>query len=146
MTLGRRFEDMCRNVLQGENVWFRSFIQRSRGYKYWSNYAMKRNMIGFVVLMIMFMHLVRCSLIWSNEWTFGKSTGCSKGRGGSMNLFSREHTYSEDMHLLERIPVALGAAFSSKYKKEVAGNSNSNSVTAAFFGDGTCTTGSFLNA
>ena len=57
---------------------------------------------------------------------FGKSTGCSKGRGGSMHLFSREH------HLLggyafigEGIPVALGAAFSSKYKKEVAGNSNS---------------------
>ena len=57
---------------------------------------------------------------------FGKSTGCSKGRGGSMHLFSREH------HLLggyafigEGIPVALGAAFSSKYKKEVTGNSNS---------------------
>ena len=43
---------------------------------------------------------------------FGKSTGCSKGRGGSMHLFSKEH------HLLggyafigEGIPVALGAAY-----------------------------------
>jgi pyruvate dehydrogenase E1 component alpha subunit len=62
-----------------------------------------------------------------------------------MHLFSREH------HLLggyafigEGIPVALGAAFSSKYKKEVAGNSNSDSVTAAFFGDGTCNNGQFF--
>ena len=51
-----------------------------------------------------------------------------------MHLFSREH------HLLggyafigEGIPVALGAAFSSKYKKEVTGNKNSDAVTAAFF-------------
>ena len=76
---------------------------------------------------------------------FGKATGCSKGRGGSMHLFSKEH------HLLggyafigEGIPVALGSAFSSKYKKEVVGNSQSDSVTAAFFGDGTCNNGQFF--
>jgi len=62
-----------------------------------------------------------------------------------MHLFSREH------HLLggyayigEGIPVDLGAAFSSKYKKEVAGNSSSDAVTAAFFGDGTCNNGQFF--
>ena len=62
-----------------------------------------------------------------------------------MHLFSKEH------HLLggyafigEGIPVALGAAFSSKYKKEVAGNKNSDAVTAAFFGDGTCNNGQFF--
>ena len=61
-----------------------------------------------------------------------------------MHLFSQEH------HLLggyafigEGIPVALGAAFSSKYKKEVAGDPQSDSVTAAFFGDGTCNNGQF---
>jgi pyruvate dehydrogenase E1 component alpha subunit len=76
---------------------------------------------------------------------FGKATGCSKGRGGSMHLFSKEH------HLLggyafigEGIPVALGSAFSSKYKKEVAGDNQSDSVTAAFFGDGTCNNGQFF--
>ena len=74
---------------------------------------------------------------------FGKETGCSKGRGGSMHLFSKEH------HLLggyafigEGIPVALGAAFSSKYKREAL-KENSDSVTAAFFGDGTCNIGQF---
>ena len=53
---------------------------------------------------------------------FGKATGCSKGRGGSMHMFSAEH------HLLggfafvaEGIPVAAGAAFQSKYRREVMG-------------------------
>ena len=76
---------------------------------------------------------------------FGKATGCSKGRGGSMHLFSKEH------HLLggyafigEGIPVSLGSAFSSKYKKEVTGDKQSDSVTAAFFGDGTCNNGQFF--
>ena len=62
-----------------------------------------------------------------------------------MHLFSKEH------HLLggyafigEGIPVALGSAFSSKYKKEVVGDNQSDSVTAAFFGDGTCNNGQFF--
>ncbi|MXW12941.1 MAG: pyruvate dehydrogenase (acetyl-transferring) E1 component subunit alpha [Synechococcus sp. SB0668_bin_13] len=76
---------------------------------------------------------------------FGKEAGCSKGRGGSMHLFSKEH------HLLggyafigEGIPVALGAAFSSRYGRDVLGNTSSNAVTAAFFGDGTCNNGQFF--
>jgi pyruvate dehydrogenase E1 component alpha subunit len=75
---------------------------------------------------------------------FGKETGCSKGRGGSMHLFSREH------HLLggyafigEGIPVALGAAFTSRYKRDALGDATSDAVTAAFFGDGTCNIGQF---
>jgi pyruvate dehydrogenase E1 component alpha subunit len=75
---------------------------------------------------------------------FGKETGCSKGRGGSMHLFSKEH------HLLggyafigEGIPVALGAAFTSRYKRDALGEASSDAVTAAFFGDGTCNIGQF---
>ena len=76
---------------------------------------------------------------------FGRSAGCSRGRGGSMHLFSREH------HLLggyafigEGIPVALGAAFSSRYKRDALGQADSDAVTAAFFGDGTCNVGQFF--
>ena len=75
---------------------------------------------------------------------YGKETGCTKGQGGSMHLFSKEH------HLLggyafigEGIPVALGAAFTSRYKRDALGDSSSNAVTAAFFGDGTCNIGQF---
>ena len=76
---------------------------------------------------------------------FGKEAGCSKGRGGSMHLFSREH------HLLggyafigEGIPVALGAALSSRYGRDVLGDTGSDAVTAAFFGDGACNNGQFF--
>ena len=61
-----------------------------------------------------------------------------------MHLFSKKH------HLLggyafigEGIPVALGAAFTSRYKRDALQETNSNSVTAAFFGDGTCNNGQF---
>ncbi|MBO0349958.1 pyruvate dehydrogenase (acetyl-transferring) E1 component subunit alpha [Phormidium pseudopriestleyi FRX01] len=76
---------------------------------------------------------------------FGKATGCSKGRGGSMHLFSGEH------HLLggfafvaEGIPVATGAAFQSKYRREAMGDATSDSVSACFFGDGACNNGQFF--
>ena len=72
---------------------------------------------------------------------FGKATGCSKGRGGLCTYFQRHHSL-EDTHSLEGFQF-LGAAFSSKYKKEVAGNS-SMMVTAAFFGDRTCNNGQFF--
>jgi pyruvate dehydrogenase E1 component alpha subunit len=40
--------------------------------------------------------------------------------------------------------VALGAAFASRYNREVFSNTNSDSITAAFFGDGTCNVGQFF--
>jgi pyruvate dehydrogenase E1 component alpha subunit len=76
---------------------------------------------------------------------FGKETGCSRGRGGSMHLFSAAH------HLLggfafigEGIPVALGAAFQTKYRREVFKDDGYDQVTACFFGDGTCNNGQFF--
>jgi len=76
---------------------------------------------------------------------FGKEAGCSKGRGGSMHLFSRErHLLGGYAFIGEGIPVALGAALSSRYGRDVLGNTGSNAVTAAFFGDGTCNNGQFF--
>lgn len=76
---------------------------------------------------------------------FGKATGCSKGRGGSMHIFSEPH------HLLggfafvaEGIPVATGAAFTSKYHRDALGDPNADQVTACFFGDGACNNGQFF--
>lgn len=49
---------------------------------------------------------------------FGKATGCSKGRGGSMHLFSAEHNLLGGYAFVaEGIPVATGAAFQSKYRR-----------------------------
>jgi pyruvate dehydrogenase E1 component alpha subunit len=76
---------------------------------------------------------------------FGKETGCSKGRGGSMHLFSREHKLLGGFAFIgEGIPVATGAAFQSKYRREVMGDPTADQVTAAFFGDGTTNNGQFF--
>ena len=76
---------------------------------------------------------------------FGKATGCSKGRGGSMHLFSAEHRLLGGYAFIgEGIPVALGAAFQSKYRRESMGDASADQVTAAFFGDGTTNNGQFF--
>ncbi|MEB3217919.1 MAG: pyruvate dehydrogenase (acetyl-transferring) E1 component subunit alpha [Nostocales cyanobacterium 94392] len=75
---------------------------------------------------------------------FGKATGCSKGRGGSMHMFSAEHRLLGGYAFVaEGIPVAAGAAFQTKYRREVMGDENADQVTAAFFGDGACNNGQF---
>ncbi len=76
---------------------------------------------------------------------FGKATGCSKGRGGSMHLFSSEHNLLGGFAFVaEGIPVATGAAFQSKYRKDVLGDPNADQVTACFFGDGASNNGQFF--
>ena len=76
---------------------------------------------------------------------FGKETGCSKGRGGSMHLFSAEHNLLGGYAFVaEGIPVATGVAFQSKYRREALGNENSDQVTACFFGDGATNNGQFF--
>ena len=76
---------------------------------------------------------------------FGKATGCSKGRGGSMHLFSGEHNLLGGFAFVaEGIPVATGAAFQSKYRREAMGDASSDSVSACFFGDGACNNGQFF--
>lgn len=76
---------------------------------------------------------------------FGKATGCSKGRGGSMHMFSKEHgLLGGYAFVAEGIPVAAGVAFQSKYRREVLGDKNADQVTACFFGDGAANNGQFF--
>ncbi|APB33487.1 Dehydrogenase, E1 component [Gloeomargarita lithophora Alchichica-D10] len=76
---------------------------------------------------------------------FGKATGCSKGRGGSMHMFSAQHRLLGGYAFVaEGIPVAAGAAFQSKYRREVLGDASADQVTACFFGDGACNNGQFF--
>ena len=76
---------------------------------------------------------------------FGKATGCSKGRGGSMHLFSQEHNLLGGFAFVaEGIPVAAGAAYQSKYRREVMGDESADQVTACFFGDGASNNGQFF--
>jgi pyruvate dehydrogenase E1 component alpha subunit len=76
---------------------------------------------------------------------FGKETGCSKGRGGSMHMFSAEHNLLGGFAFIgEGIPIATGAAFQTHYRRNALGDKSADQVTAAFFGDGTTNNGQFF--
>ena len=78
---------------------------------------------------------------------FGKATGCCRGQGGSMHMFSAKHGVLGGYAFIgEGIPVGLGAAFKSKYGRDVLGDESSDGVTCSFFGDGTCNVGQFYES
>src|SRR5579859_453193 len=61
---------------------------------------------------------------------FGKVTGCSRGLGGSMHMFDKEHNMLGGYGIVGgHIPLAAGVAFASKYR-------NDKRVTLCFFGEG----------
>ncbi len=61
---------------------------------------------------------------------YGKATGCTKGKGGSMHFFSKEKKFFGGHGIVgAQIPLGAGIAFSEKY----LGTQN---VCACFFGDG----------
>ncbi len=67
---------------------------------------------------------------------FGKKTGCSKGNGGSMHMFSKEHNFFGGHGIVGgQIPVGAGIAFADKYL-------NLPHVTLTFMGDGAVRQGS----
>ncbi|HET6762655.1 MAG TPA: thiamine pyrophosphate-dependent enzyme, partial [Longimicrobiaceae bacterium] len=50
---------------------------------------------------------------------YGKSTGCSGGKGGSMHMFSKEHNYLGGHGIVGgQVPLALGVAWKIRYRKE----------------------------
>ena len=76
---------------------------------------------------------------------FGKETGCSKGRGGSMHIFSAEHNFLGGFAFIaEGIPIAIGSAYQSIYRRQVLQIDESLRITAVFFGDGTTNNGQFF--
>src|SRR6476661_2973630 len=47
---------------------------------------------------------------------YGKATGCSKGKGGSMHMFSKEHKFFGGHGIVGgQIPLGAGIAFAEKY-------------------------------
>jgi len=71
---------------------------------------------------------------------FGKETGCSRGLGGSMHFFDREHhMYGGHAIVAAHVPLACGLAFACKYRNE-------DRVTLCFFGDGAINQGAFHEA
>jgi pyruvate dehydrogenase E1 component alpha subunit len=61
---------------------------------------------------------------------YGKATGCSKGKGGSMHMFSKEHNFFGGHGIVGgQIPLGAGIAFADMYR-------GGKQVTVCYFGDG----------
>ncbi len=68
---------------------------------------------------------------------FGKTNGCSRGRGGSMRLFDALRRFYGGYAIVSGgLPIAVGLALADKRQ-------NRNRVTACFFGDGAVAEGEF---
>lgn len=71
---------------------------------------------------------------------FGKATGCSKGKGGSMHLFSAPHHFYGGHGIVGgQIPLGAGIAFAEKYL-------NSGNICVCYMGDGAVRQGAFHEA
>ena len=68
---------------------------------------------------------------------YGKATGCSKGKGGSMHMFDKSVNFLGGHAIVGgQIPLATGVAFASKYQ-------GTDQVTLCFFGEAAVNQGAF---
>ncbi len=68
---------------------------------------------------------------------FGRGTGYSKGKGGSMHIFDIEHHFYGGYGIVGgQIPLGAGMAFASRYRNE-------DRITVCYFGDAAANQGAF---
>lgn len=147
MVLGRYFEDKCAEMYYRGRMF--GFVHLYNGQEAVSSGVIKCLRSDDYVCSTYrdHVHALSAGVPANNVMAelFGKQTGCSKGRGGSMHLFSSEHNLLGGFAFIgEGIPVALGAAFQSHYRRVALGDSSADQVTACFFGDGTTNNGQFF--
>jgi len=147
MVLGRSFEDMCAQMYYRGKMF--GFVHLYNGQEAVSTGIIKALSPNDYVCSTYRDHVHALSKgVPPNQIMaelFGKETGCSKGRGGSMHIFSSKHNFLGGFAFIgEGIPIATGAAFQSIYRHQVLQEPNDISVTACFFGDGTTNNGQFF--
>ncbi|WP_287127567.1 pyruvate dehydrogenase (acetyl-transferring) E1 component subunit alpha [Candidatus Cyanaurora vandensis] len=142
MVLGRTFEDMCAQMYYQGRMF--GFVHLYNGQEAVATGCIKALKAGDYVTSTYRDHVhalsqgVPARAIMAE--LFGKATGCSKGRGGSMHLFSAEHNFLGGYAFVaEGIPVATGAAYSAKYR-------GTDQVSVNFFGDGATNNGAFFES
>ncbi len=71
---------------------------------------------------------------------YGKSTGVSRGKGGSMHLFDKEHGFAGGYGIVGgNVPLATGIGWALKYNK-------TDNICVCYFGDGSMNAGGFHEA
>lgn len=71
---------------------------------------------------------------------YGKSTGCVKGKGGSMHFFSAEHRFFGGNGIVgAQIPIGTGIGFAEKYK-------GTDNLCVTMFGDGAARQGALYES
>ena len=71
---------------------------------------------------------------------YGKATGCSGGKGGSMHMFSKEHNFFGGHGIVgAQIPLGAGMALAEQYR-------GTKNVSICFFGDGAVRQGALHEA
>jgi pyruvate dehydrogenase E1 component alpha subunit len=71
---------------------------------------------------------------------YGRTNGCSRGRGGSMHLFDKNHNfYGGNAIVGGGLPLAAGLAMANK-------NQDKQALTVSFFGEGEVADGEFHEA
>ncbi len=148
MVLGRTFEDKCAEMYyRGKMFGFVHLYNGQEAVATGVIRAMRQSTDYVCSTYRDHVHALSCGVPAREVMAelFGKATGCSKGRGGSMHLFSAEHGLLGGFAFIgEGIPVALGAAYQTMYRRKVMGNTSADQVTACFFGDGTSNNGQFF--
>lgn len=148
MTLGRLFEDKCAEMYYRGKMF--GFVHLYNGQEAVSTGVIRAMRQGEDFVSSTYrdhVHALSAGVPAREVMAelFGKETGCSKGRGGSMHMFSKKHGLLGGYAFIgEGIPVAAGAALQSKYRQEVMGDKSADNVTACFFGDGTSNNGQFF--
>ena len=71
---------------------------------------------------------------------FAKETGLSKGRGGSMHMFDKEHHFYGGHGIVGgQVPLGAGIAFAEQYK-------GTDNLCITYLGDGAARQGAFHEA
>jgi len=75
---------------------------------------------------------------------YGKSTGVSRGKGGSMHLFDKAHGFAGGYGIVGgNVPLAVGIGWALKHAPEYKGKGN---ICVCYLGDGSMNAGGFHEA
>ena len=124
MLLGRQFEDMCAQMYYRGKMF--GFVHLYSGQEAVSTGVIKAGRSDDYVCSTYRDHVHALSKGVPSRQVmaelFGKSTGCCRGQGGSMHIFSAPHNMLGGFAFIgEGIPIATGAAFQIKYRRERGG-------------------------